>query len=469
MLAEFAVLAPIALLAVVIARRAGLRKGGAETLLVVVASCVAAIGYLTAAELAVRLSPAGRLAPAIVLVAPVLVAEVIAGVNRLEVMAALVVVAVVAALCAVDAAVGRVLLSPDSYSILANASLFRDGVSPTMGALSEVMKRGVTIPVLNGLMPRDGLLSALAPGLTLLLAGAVLGVVAALRERIADMRAALAVAISLLAALLLVPQFQVNFFYLNSHTLVAVAAVAVVGLSLAWSELDAGKVGLLAGIGLALTLARAEGFLILAVLVLAIAAQGDVRRTVLIRVVAPSLVATAVWNAYLAVQFAGSHRPLVIVAFDGAVALSFLVVAGPQASRFRGRVLEVFAVCVTAAVIVLGALHPRLFATGLYNCAANTYRFWTPFSLVLIAVAGYAAFLQRGQRAARHVGLATLSLGMTMAFAKIFDGGLGSGSPLCRPGWGDTLNRSLIHLIGLLVVSAVLAVTEQRDTGTPAC
>lgn len=460
---EFAVLAPVLLLAFVLTRAADERRAADGGLLVFSSAIVSAIGFLVLGELVVRVLGGHRVVPAVAIAVPLAVWGAFrARLQPRDSLPAFVILVALAAFESVIARTSQVLLSPDSYSILANSSIFRDGVAPTLGALSEVVKRGVTIPVLHALMPRDEFLVSLAPGLCLVLAGVVIGFVHAMKSSLG--RPAVWMSGLVLAGFLLVEQYQLNFFYLNSHTLVAVVVTAFVTLSLHWRDapLDAPKLAVLSGLGIALTLARAEGYLVLAVLVLSLVALRRTTWRQLASMLGPSLLAAAVWNVYLAGQFAGSHRPLVIVAFDVAVTAGVVVANSGALLRLRERLLEVYGFVVGLAVVAIGMLHPQVFAHGLVNCAGNVYRFWTPYTAVLIVLCCVYAVVRSEQPAARHVALVAVSLALTLVFSKIFDSGIGSGTVICRPGWGDTINRSIMHLVGLMALMPVLAVFEAK-------
>ncbi|NBO26254.1 MAG: hypothetical protein EBU96_05595, partial [Actinobacteria bacterium] len=177
-MSELLVLIPILTLGFIISSRLSGPSNNYEILAYLPMGLFSAIGFVTLFELGIRTSPFGKMISASVLAAIIIGMLIISkGFNRLgfQLRYASIFVASMGLIILLIRNTGLVLLSPDSYAILANASYFRDSIPISFGSLPEVVKRGVTFPVLNGLMPRDSFLVTLAPLLNFALISQIIG------------------------------------------------------------------------------------------------------------------------------------------------------------------------------------------------------------------------------------------------------------------------------------------------------
>jgi len=364
---------------------------------------------------------------------------------------------------------GRVLaLKPQGHSdsswILVMTHLFERGGHPELLEDKVPFKRGFDYPLMLALGPSNEYLSAFTPYIFIAIIAAIIWALAELLPNQSKLIAVYGSALGLVVLTATVPLRMIT--YINGHTLTAlgVTLIAVV-VVLAQRAQKLGKTEfaiLLVSIATVST-TRPEGILVCVMALLPILASRYVTRVQLMLLASSATVSLAVWlNLYdsyilqkLAVPFWLFDLVLIgagllpwLKWFDGlryrlvpiGLASMALVILAAQVFFFKGMQEGNIALFVN---LFLGA--------GLWG-----YLF--PFLLFVFIAVGYR------QRSVDYKTLAIISLTLIMSFliAKMLDGGQSGNPTLGRIGWSDSLNRMWIHLLPVLIITALVGLVERH-------
>lgn len=354
----------------------------------------------------------------------------------------------------------------DSSRLVTIAQLIlRDG--ETLSQLDGFFKRGFAYPALLGIAPPGRILIALTPLIFLSLLVVLVGWYREAAPKLARWQR---IALGLSGLMVVtVPMVQISVFYLNGHTLLALALAA-----LAYGVWRHGQVEdsfkrlepmgyrfILLGIALA-TLTRPEGFALAVLVFLPLLGRLEVGPDWRQRILAWIPLAAAILglSAWLyAFDYQNPHRWVIqlwLIAIMGlALAAIWLLPALDRARRFG---VPVAFAAMALALGIAAARNPVPFLEGARAQAKNLlqgYGEWglfAPFAVALLIVIGW-----RGLSARQQVLIQTswLLLVGTVA-SKLIDGG-----SIGRLGTMDSVNRMWLQLLPILIVTIALGLAER--------
>ncbi len=357
----------------------------------------------------------------------------------------------------------------DSSSTVETALLiFQNELDPTLWGPEE--KRGLAYPLMLALGPDPRMLSVLTPLIFFSLLAISWWVARGfLRDRI-PLRWQVTAGIVVLGFSVTVPIFRVAITYLNSHTLMALALIAMAGAHLV-AERD-GKVSLptaammVAGSLIGST-ARVEGIVFVAV-VLALIVSGQSVRTAngrggVFLAVTVSGTSLSLWLHLIGSSVPDDFGvPLWLVALGTVLAATLVVM--PLLDRIRwvffplaGTIIAVFIIRVA-----LAADNPLTPFMGLFNNVVRGYGGW---GVAALALAASLVLLGWRAHSTEYRKLAALLVVLIFSalFAKLFDGG-GFGGGFGRDSFYDSANRMWLHTLGVAMSAMVLGFAEFLDT-----
>jgi len=464
---ELLVLIPILTLGFIISSRLSGPSNNYEILAYLPMGLFSAIGFVTLFELGIRTSPFGKMISASVLAAIIIGMLIISkGFNRLgfQLRYASIFVASMGLIILLIRNTGLVLLSPDSYAILANASYFRDSIPISFGSLPEVVKRGVTFPVLNGLMPRDSFLVTLAPLLNFALISQIIGGVYLFRKFLINAWAVTGLTLTFLLSFLSIYQVQKNFFYINTHTLVAgcLTSLAILGFTWRLRRPSRTEIYIASGIGIALSLCRAEGYLLFIVALIGIISISEIETKEIFHMCMLPLLGNVIWYSTVIFSFREGGPALSILVIDILLTAGIIALPSRYLKRYRDKLMQAAILIFGVTVVAIGAKHPTEFITGISKCVYNYYEFWGAPLFGMVALTTVSLFNHSKYPLSNYFGLFSLNIFLFSVFAKLSDGGAGKQIMICRVGWGDSLNRSFMHLMGLVLLSSIFILTEKN-------
>ena len=464
---EILVLVPILTLGFIISSRLSGASNNYELLAYLPMGIFSSIGFVTIFELGIRTSPYGKMINASAL-AVIIIGILIIGkgikVFEFQLLSAAIFIAAMAGIILLIKNIGLVVLTPDSYATLANASYFRDAIPISFGNIPAVVKRSVTYPVLNGLMERDTFLVALAPILNLVFIAQIMGAIYLFRRFLDSVRVAACLAVILLVSFLSMYQVQSNFFYINTHTLVAGSITSLAILGIIWKHRFPSRIEMftVSGIGIALSLCRPEGYLIFIVSLIGIIAISEIGSKEIIQICMLPLLGNVLWYSTLILSFHEGGEALSILIIDLALTLGIIVLSGGYFKTQRNNFLLISILTVGVIILAMGAREPNEFLKGIRNCLYNYYQNWGIPLLWMATLTAIAVISRRKYPLAGYFGLFGLNIYLFSVFAKLSDGGAGKQIMICRIGWGDSLNRSFMHLMGLVLLSSIFILTEKN-------
>jgi hypothetical protein len=359
---------------------------------------------------------------------------------------------------------GLVLLTPDSFAMLANASYFRDDIPVSYGSMQEVVKRGATLPILNGMANRDSYLVSLAPLMNVALFSQIAGSIYVFRKFLHRGRITALVTLTFLVSTYAMYQVQQNLFYMNTHTLVAGCVLSLSLLGLIWKNKNpsSAELALAGGIGVALSLSRPEGYLIFTVALIGIISITRLGIREILLICALPLLGIIIWLGTVILSFEKGDEALLILVSNLMLTAIALIFAAPFLSRHRKNFLTLSAIAATVAIILFGSRSPRQFGIGISICISNFWTYWGITLFVMGALSLFAATKFRSYPLAGFFGLMSINIYLFSVVAKMSDGENASLFAICRPGWSDSLNRSLIHLVGLMALSSIFVLSEKK-------
>jgi hypothetical protein len=353
----------------------------------------------------------------------------------------------------------------DSSSTVETALLvFQRELEPQLWDPSE--KRGLAYPMMLALGPDERMLSAVTPLVffSLILLSWWLAR-EFLRTRIPMVWQVVA-GVAVLAFSLTVPIFRVSLTYLNSHTLMALALLAMMaGYLLA--ERD-GRITLPTAAMMVVgslmgSTSRVEGIVFVAVVLAAIVSGRSVTgltgRIGVFLAVAASGCSLAWWLHQIGSDVPDQFGvPLWLVAL--ATTLAAAVVVVPLLDRVRW-IFFPLAATIIAAVIInvsLSAANPLDPFMGLFNNVVRGYGGW---GVAASALALSLLLLGWRARSWQYRKLASILVVMIFAalFAKLFDGGEFGGG-FGRDSFYDSANRMWLHTLGIAMTAMVIGFAE---------
>ena len=363
------------------------------------------------------------------------------------------------------------ILTPDSRAYWAGGAVLADG---NLSAALLDVKRGLSLQSLHAIGFAGGIEGLQALGAVLLAVTAAL--IVALTGRGGPM-----VGLALAVGLVVSPQVQRFAAYLNTHLLVALLLLAlVVLLTHQRADHPDGRLPAIAAVTAAIVLSRAEGALLVGLVLLGtLAASGNPQVLATRLLPGPwrtAGAATLAWAALLAAGPLSAGRPVSLVVGVLAV-IGALFVVVPLILRGRSHHIVARAPALVLGVLWAGALTPMFAVEGVDfvdAAIANLGRGaggWgvTGPLLLVVAVVG-VAITGSDRRAMVMVGRWFL-LGFipVTLFAKLGDG-LADGASLTtllsgggRIGFGDSVNRMWLHAVPLTVVLLALAATSGQE------
>lgn len=374
-----------------------------------------------------------------------------------------------AAAAAVAWLLGRVLaLKPQPHSdsswILVMTHLFERGGHPELLEDKVPFKRGFDYPLMLALGPSNEYLSAFTPYIFLAILAAIIWAVSELLPKQSALIAIYGSALALVTLTATVPIRMLT--YINGHTLTAlgITLIAVV-VVLAQREQKLGRTELailLVSIATVST-TRPEGILVCVMALLPLLASRYVSRLQLMLLASSATVSLAVWlNLYDSYILQKLELPYWL--FD-----ALLIGAGllPWLKWFDGIRYRLVPIGLGSMALVILAAEVFFFE-GMQEgnvalfvnlfLGAGLWGYLFPFLLIIFVVVGYR------KRTADYKTLAIISLTLIMSFliAKMLDGGQSGNPTLGRIGWSDSLNRMWIHLLPVLVITALVGLVERH-------
>ena len=353
----------------------------------------------------------------------------------------------------------------DSSSTVEAALLvFQNNLDPTLWDPSE--KRGLAYPMMLALGPEPRMLSVVTPLVFFSLLGLSWWVAREfMRDRV-PVRWQVTAGSLVLAFSLTVPIFRVALTYLNSHTLMALAVVAMTAGYLI-AERD-GKVTLPTAAmmvtgSLIGSTARVEGIVfvavVLAIIVSSPSVTGKAGRVGVFLAVAISGTSLATWLHLIDSEVPDDFGvPLWVVGL--ATVAAAIIVVTPLLDRVRWVFfpLAAFIIAVFIIRVALAADNPLSPFMSQFNNVVRGYGGW---GVAALALAGALLLLGWKARSPQYRKLAALLVVMIFSalFAKLFDGG-GFGGGFGRDSFYDSANRMWLHTLGIAMATMVLGYAE---------
>lgn len=357
----------------------------------------------------------------------------------------------------------------DSSSSVETALLvFQNNVDPTLWDPSE--KRGLSYPLMLALGPDPRMLSVVTPLLFLSLIGLSWWLAREFMRGRVPLRWQVTAGIVVLAFSATVPIFRVALTYLNSHTLMALALLAMAGAYLVAQK--EGRVTLPTASMMAFgsfvgSTSRVEGIVFVAVVLALIisgsSVNGRTGRLGVFIAVAASGTSLAWWlhliDSDVPEQFG---IPLWVVAAATVAAAGLVVVPLLDKVRWVFFPLAGFIIAGVIVGVALAADNPLSPFMGLFNNVVRGYGGW---GVAALALAVTLVLLGWKARSTEYRKLAALLVVLIFSalFAKLFDGG-SFGGGFGRDSFYDSANRMWLHTLGIAMAAMVIGYAEfMRD------
>ena len=466
---EIVVLAPILISGYFLAAHTISRSSYFDLFAYVPMGIYASIGFVAFFQLILKSSPYSKMLHPVALSALItvfiLVAACTRGITEFRIKELFVFLGTMFSLILLLRSLGLVLLTPDSFAMLANASYFRDDVPLSYGSMQEVVKRGATLPILNGMGTRDSFLVSVAPLMNVALFSQMAGTIYVFRKFLHTQRVTVLLTLTLLISTYAMYQVQQNLFYINTHTLVAGCVLSLSLLGLIWKNRKPSfaELVLAGGIGVALSLSRPEGYLIFTIALIGIITITSLGiREILLICVLP-LLGVTIWLGSVILSFEKGDEALLVLTANLMLAMIALTLASSFLRGYRRNLLSLSAIAATVAIISFGSRSPRQFGIGINVCISNFWTYWGITLFVMGALSLFAAIKFRSYPLAGFFGLMSINVFLFSVVAKMSDGENASLFAICRTGWSDSLNRSLMHLVGLMALSSVFLFSEKKS------
>jgi hypothetical protein len=177
------------------------------------------------------------------------------------------------------------------------------------------------------------------------------------------------------------------------------------------------------------------------------------------------LVGSIVWYGTLILSFHKSGEALTILLVNLLLTVAVITLQSRYLKGYRKNFMYISICAAGASVLAIGASQPNEFIKGIRNCVYNYWQFWGVLLLFMLALTFLAIFKRKNYPVSAYFGQFALNIFLFSVFAKLSDGGAGNQVMICRIGWGDSLNRSLMHLMGLVLLASVFILTEKNVEG----
>ena len=372
----------------------------------------------------------------------------------------------------------------DSYWILAVAHLMQKGGDMTILDGHTPLKRGFAYPLLLSLGSDDQWLTAITPYIFFALICAVAWLVLSLTKKYSSVIRS--IVLSLMAVLSFSATLPLRaIFYINGHTLFAVALTVAAGVSvLAIRDQMLTRSNLLvicAAVFVA-TSTRAEGVAIMAVAILPIVGSRFVKRKQVALVLTSLTASFSIWQATYNSYLIPNGMPWVVFMLALIVAGLLPALAWFDWLRHRAFTISVFAL---AAIVFAAEIKwhtsfnkglQALFFNLIYNLDTHTISsggwgliFGSFILLLCLAASGTVRLdLRRGQSwisttlSPEFKLLMQISIALILGslISKMLDGGQFGHPDLGRIGWSDSLNRMWLQSFGIFVVTVAVGLIQ---------
>ena len=359
----------------------------------------------------------------------------------------------------------------DSYWVLAVAHLMQNNGDMLILDGHTPLKRGFAYPLLLALGPHDQTLTAVTPYVffALLCAAAWIFwelVKAAPRRRVYFVGAVLAIMTAT------APVTLRSIFYINGHTLLAVALVVAVGVAVLATRdkrlSNAHLMALCAAVYVAVS-TRAEGVALAAIVLLAVVSLKFLSRLQLATIMTSLTSAFAIWQATYASYLIPNGMSWVVFGLI-VVGVGLLAVA-PWFDWLRFRALPIG--LIGLAIVFVGAEikwhdefergHRALLYNLVYNFETNAIGSggWGLLFVGLAILLGFAVF---GKKTVEFRLLLAISAMLVLGslISKMLDGGQFGDPDLGRIGWSDSLNRMWIQSFGIFVITVAIGLIQNE-------
>jgi len=353
----------------------------------------------------------------------------------------------------------------DSAKILEIALLiFQPGLDPRPWDIEE--KRGFAYPLMLVIAQEGRILASLTPLIFASLLGLAWWLTRELmRERI-PIRWQVVGGIVVLAFSATVPIFRVAYTYLNSHTLMALGLLAMVGgylLAEREGKVTTSTATLMVTGSIVGSTARVEG-IVFVLVVLALVISGNsvtsrAGRTGVFVAIAASGTSLAWWLALIGSDIPDQFGvPLWVVPTATTVAASVAVL--PLLDRIRWVFFPLVTVIIIVVIVRVGvaADNPLRVLMSQFNNVVRGYGGWGVAALALVTTILLLGWKARSLEYRQLVKLLVVLI-LAALFAKLFDGG-GFGGGFGRDGFYDSVNRMWLHTLGVAIVAMVMGYSE---------
>ena len=362
-------------------------------------------------------------------------------------------------------------IKPESHSdsswILVMSHLFEQGGNIGILAHKVQFKRGFDYPLMLALGPTDEYLSAFTPYIYLAIVAAVIWAITVLVP--ADKRNLVRYyggAVALVTFTTVVPLRVLT--YINGHTLTAIGVTLISVASIKAikaQELTTSDVYLI-GLSVAVVSAtRPEGILVSAIAMLPLLASKFIKRWQLAVLSSSATVTLSLWlilyNSYILAKL---HVPAVV--FYPAMILGGMLPWLKWFDAIRFRLAIIAMVSMVAVVVGAQIVFFKGMLTGdgalLQNLVfgKGDWGFLFIFLFAVFLIVGF----KNWSTEYRYLVQISATLILSFLIAKMLDGGQSGHPDLGRVGWSDSLNRMWIHLMPLLLITAIVGLVERHGT-----
>ncbi len=342
--------------------------------------------------------------------------------------------------------------------------IFQKELDPAQWGAGE--KGGLAYPLLLALGPESRILSFVTPLIFLSLLALSWWLAREILRDHVPVHWQVTAGVLVAAFSVTVPIFRVALTYLNSHTLMALALLAML-VSYVIAEQD-GAFTLATGSMMVMgslvgTTARAEGILFVAT-VLVLCVSGRSLSTAPARVWGLAAIAVsggsfAAW-LHLIDSEAPGHFGVQLWAVAAGVIVTAFIVVSPFLDKVRWLFFPLAVVVISVPIIrvAIAADNPISPFMAQFNNVVRGYGGW---GVAALALAASLVLLGWRARSVQYRKLATLLVVLIFAtlLAKLFDGG-GFGGGFGRDGFYDSVNRMWLHTLGITMVTTVVGYAE---------
>lgn len=352
----------------------------------------------------------------------------------------------------------------DSKWILIVTRVMQQGDDLSILSDSNVFKRGLIFPLMVALGDQSEFLTSLTPYAyaALMSAGVALAILLLTKY---SRRTVLLSVVPLLAVLYTTTMWWRAMFYLNSHLYmgILIAVVALVSLmAIRRGRLEKNEFVLLLMSAYAFGMVRSEGILINLIILLPLLSQPWINRVQMLWLLTVPAVSFTTWiTFYDNYILKATHLPWFVVLM--ALILVFAIPALPWFDWLRQHAMSIGIFALLAVLAVLTVLFPTSMLKGWYSQYVNLVETRGLWGSLFIVLALIFAFTLSKHYTLEHRILLKVSALMFLAFlaSKTLDDAAVGKPGLGRIGWADSLNRMWIHIVVILVVTAMASLANK--------